>query len=168
MFRTGTISTNGANMRANNISNEIRKLIHDNITDPNVSRRRNQNPFVYTHQPNTSQLPTIQIQEIDSTYNTLSIGNYTQFKRVRLQLDFRVRVNAEYDYDSDGELQTASDGLNYLISEVVDLILSKEEYLKDQLGEDFKGILPDLESNIRNLETDAIEKSIDMVAIIQK
>lgn len=155
--------------RTQQVINEIRDLLHENLTDPNSERRNDDLPWVYTHQPNTSQLPTIQISEIDGNYDTLSIGNFTQFERSRIQVTVRVRTNNEYDYDTDYELETASDGLDYLVKEIVDTILDNHQTLEDNIGESLKSVLPDIESDIISIDgSNAIQKSIDFEVIIQR
>ncbi len=158
-------------VRTQEVINEIRSILHDNLTDPNSNRRQNQAPWVFIHQPNTSQLPTIQIKDIDDNYNTLSIGNYTQFKQARIQFSVRVRTNNEYDYDTDSELETASDGLNYLISQIVDTLLTdtNQDQIQANTDSGFKGALPDIESEIIDIpESNAIQKSIDFIITIQR
>ncbi len=155
-------------MRMQDIINEVRTLLHDNINDPNTDRRSQDKPWVFTHQPNTSSLPTIQIKNVDGDYSDLSIGNYHQFKTGRIQIDARVRTNNEYDFDADNELETASDGLDYLISQIADTIVNKQGTLQSNLGSKFKAVVPDIDSEIRNPTSNQLEKSIDFKAIIEK
>ncbi len=155
-------------MKTRQIINEARELLHEELTDPNTRRRQKTKPWIYTHQPNTSSLPTIQIHEVDAVYNNQSIGNYSYFEDSRIQFTVRVRTNSEYDYNADNELETASDGLDHLIHEIREKILSNQDRFKD-LDNKFKSLLPDIESNIENdPDTDAIQKSIDFIARIEQ
>jgi len=152
--------------RTFNVINELRSLLHDNLTDPNSDRRKDNQPWVFTHQPNTSQLPTIQIKQVDSTYDTLSIGNLTQFNRSRIQISVRIRTQNEYDFDTDSELETASDGLDYLVTKVVDTIKNNHDSLISET--EIKSVIPDIQSDVLELDqTDAIEKSVDFIVLIQ-
>lgn len=156
-------------VRTFDVINEIRDQLLNNIRDPNSNRRSDNLPWVYTHQPNSSTLPTVQIKEVDTNYNTLSIGNLTQFESSRIQITVRVRTNSEYDYNTDDELETASDGLDWLLSKIVDVILDNHSTILNNVGENLKSVLPDLESDVIDVpNSDAIEKSVDFVALIQK
>lgn len=155
-------------MRIQKPINEIRTLLHDNLTDPNTDRRSDNKPWVFTHQPNTSTLPTIQIKNVDGDYSNLSIGNYHQFKDGRIQIDVRLRPNNEYDFDADHELQTASDGLDYLIDRITEVIINNQDTLQSNLGSKFKLAVPDLESDIRTPSSNQIEKSIDFIIVTEK
>lgn len=156
-------------VRTQEVINEIRSILHDNLTDPNSNRRQNQAPWVFTHQPNTSQLPTIQITQVDTNYESLSLGSTTQLERSRIQITIRLRPNNEYDFNTDDELETASDGIDYLISEIVSIVLDNQSTIRSNVGDNLLSLMPDLESEIIDVQgQDAIQKSIDFVAMIQK
>lgn len=148
--------------------NELRDLLHDQITDPNEHRRRGGYPFVYTHYPNTSDMPTIQLINISGNYEKVGVGNLVFFRNPRIQATVRLRPNAKYDFDADKELETASDGLDFLLKRIVEVVINNQSTLKSNLDAGFKSLIPNSTSDIRNLnDTNSIEKSVDFIARTQ-
>lgn len=154
-------------VRTHEIKNELRSLLHDKLTDPNSKRRSRNKPWVFTHQPKAADMPVIEIKSVDAPFDKLSVGNHDFLKRNRIQVDVRLRVNGEYDFDADSELETASDGVDYLLSQIVSTVKNNHSTLEDNLDANFHSIRPNFESDVLNLGKGAIQKSIDFECLTQ-
>lgn len=156
-------------VRPQDFMNELRDQILDNITDPNTDRRADGISWVFTHQPHIGTLPTVEITEVSSNFDDRSIGTASQFERSRIQVTVEVRKNNEYDFDADNELETASDGLDYLLSEIVDHVVENHETILSNIGTDAHHLIPDTKGPVDDRpNADAISQPVDFVAFMDR
>ena len=153
-------------VRLAEVINELRSRFHDSIVDPNSQRRNDNKPWVFTHEPNTALTPTVQLFEVDSTFDNRSVGTVGQFERGRIQATVRLKVNAEYDFDTDDELETASDGLNWLVNELIETVISQHSDVVDGVNGLYY-VLPDISSSVQE-RGQTLEKSVDFIAFMER
>ena len=153
-------------VRTAQVINELRQQFLDNIKDPNSQRRQDNDTWVFTHEPNTGLTPVVLLFEVDSTFENRSVGTVGQFERARIQATVRLKSNVEYDFDSDNELETASDGLNWLITELTKTVLNNHSEIINKF-DDLHYVLPDISSNVVE-SGQTLEKSVDFIAYMNR
>lgn len=114
---------------------ELRTQWDDNITDPNTSRRQDGNPWIFQDEPQANaQKPRIgPIREISAPYEPLGLGT-TFSEQGRIQARVTVNIKQEYDVTGDVELETAEDTLNYIITQMVETVLSNQSTINSNAG----------------------------------
>lgn len=156
-------------VRPQDVVNELRTQYLDNLTDPNTDRRRDDVSWVFTHTPHIGSLPTIQVLEVSSNFDDRSIGTAAQFERARIQVTVEVRKNNEYDFDADNELETATDGLDYLLSEAVDHVVENHDTIVSNVGSGLHSVIPDAKGPVNDVpEADSVTQSVDFIAFMDR
>lgn len=126
------------------VEQELENLISEEITDPNQTRRKDNQQFVFTEKPNiNSKYPYILISLQDPQKQNLSIGKTNQFHRHRIQVAVRVNKKNEFNInDGTNNVRGAGYTRNWLAERIDEVIQNNQSRFRN-LGDDIYSILPD-------------------------
>lgn len=123
------------------VKEELVNLFRSSIDDPLTERASDGKNWVYSDYPRLdSTLPRIGMQEISTTYSSLSIGTAERVKNAAVQVTVMMKEDQKFDVDGDGEIENAEQVLRYLVEQVEDAVIADQDTLRENL--DARYVLP--------------------------
>lgn len=151
---------------AQDIIDEMRNILDNNISDPNSRRSGN---WIYTDFPRfSSTKPRIGIVEIDSTYDPLAIGTATPLQRPLIQVTVMCEIGNKFDVDDDGEAEKTERVLDYLASRVEEVISNNQQTIRNNVGTAVRNVIIQNRTPVTEDEDNVKMVNIEFEAILQR
>ncbi len=144
------------------VANQIRQLLLDNLIDPNRRRVERGNNWIFTDFPRAdATMPRIGIIFVDGSMERLAIGSPNQLQRGRLQVS--IFLNKKGQYYINDELEKSEYVLDYLANEIIKLVYNNQSSLRDE------NVLHVLPINESFTEKDGIiQRNLDLEILIMR